>query len=170
MDHARASHSQRATRRLHPISCINCRSRKVKCDKIQPCTPCRRIEAECLFRAKKSRPRKAHSTLKARTTEIASRLDRLDALVARLGGAGADSEGPDGGERRVRQHPDAIPGDPSPPHLSGSSDLELGLQVVGRKTEKGPTVGSDFWLNLETEVRRALLRWKGSWGHSVVID
>ena len=41
-----------------PLSCTNCRERKVKCDRASPCVPCRKNGLECVFPARRVRARK----------------------------------------------------------------------------------------------------------------
>jgi hypothetical protein len=36
-------------RLLHPYSCLICRKKKKKCDRIHPCLNCHRVGAECVF-------------------------------------------------------------------------------------------------------------------------
>lgn len=46
---------------LRPYSCILCKTRKVKCDRVNPCSNCRRAGVDCIFRAPAPPRRKKRS-------------------------------------------------------------------------------------------------------------
>ena len=71
-------------------SCINCRRRKVRCDRRHPCAPCSRNKTECVFPVSGRIPRRSRdlSHFKKSTqkqTELLGRLRRLEAMVGDLG-------------------------------------------------------------------------------------
>lgn len=71
-------------------SCINCRRRKVRCDRRHPCAPCSRNKTECVFPVSGRIPRRSRDSnyLKKSTqkqTELLGRLRRLEAMVGDLG-------------------------------------------------------------------------------------
>ncbi|CAK7266670.1 hypothetical protein SEPCBS57363_002207 [Sporothrix epigloea] len=93
---------------LNPRSCVTCRYRKVRCDKLMPCTNCRRAMVPCTFPAPERAPRrprrKDSATLKPhqpskREMELLKRLHKLEGIVEELSGlemeAGASGKGPD---------------------------------------------------------------------------
>ena len=80
-------------RALNPRSCVTCRKRKVKCDKIHPCTNCNRARIECIYPAPGRAPRKVRKIGDGRDKELLERLRRLEGVVKNLG-----VEVPDGDE------------------------------------------------------------------------
>lgn len=70
---------------LISISCISCRQRKVKCNKVQPCSACQRSAIDCIFPQHVRRPRGRQGGSKSRSDELAHRLNRLEGLVERFG-------------------------------------------------------------------------------------
>lgn len=73
----------RWSRNPHKRSCMICRQRKVRCDKVQPCAECKRRGHECIFpmppkaTGKKIRP--------STDPEILRRLNRLESIVKDIG-------------------------------------------------------------------------------------
>lgn len=72
-------------RALNPRSCVTCRKRKVRCDKIHPCTNCSRAHIECVFPAPGRAPRKARKMVDGRDKELLERLRRLEGVVKGMG-------------------------------------------------------------------------------------
>jgi hypothetical protein len=72
-------------RALNPRSCVTCRKRKVKCDKIHPCTNCSRARIECIYPAPGRAPRKVRKIGDGRDKELLERLRRLEGVVKNLG-------------------------------------------------------------------------------------
>ena len=68
------------------LSCISCRQRKIKCDKTQPCSGCRRSNIDCVFPPNLRLPRGRQGGSRARNAELTDRINRLEGLVKRLGG------------------------------------------------------------------------------------
>ena len=71
-------------------SCINCRRRKVRCDRRHPCSPCSRNKTECVFPVSGRIPRRSRNanspSLPAqKRIELLGRLRRLEAMVGDLG-------------------------------------------------------------------------------------
>ncbi|KAI1848271.1 hypothetical protein JX265_004219 [Neoarthrinium moseri] len=64
----------------YKLSCTVCRSRKIKCDRVHPCSPCSRSGAECVFpeRKRMQRPRKT------RNSELLNRISRLESIVGNV--------------------------------------------------------------------------------------
>jgi len=84
---------QRDPQKKPPLSCTSCRTRKLKCDKQDPCHNCLRTGSECVFPARKriQRPRKT------KNTELLRRLNRLESIVGKVGLADLDeADAPDG--------------------------------------------------------------------------
>ncbi|KAI0126938.1 fungal-specific transcription factor domain-containing protein [Xylariales sp. AK1849] len=78
-----SSASPRATgsRPNYKLSCTLCRSRKVKCDRLHPCSHCVRSGVDCVFPARKrmQRPRKT------KNSELLNRISRLESIVGKVG-------------------------------------------------------------------------------------
>ncbi|GAB7350167.1 hypothetical protein MBLNU459_g0832t1 [Dothideomycetes sp. NU459] len=70
---------------LNPRSCVTCRKRKVKCDKLHPCSNCARAHIECVFPTPGRAPRKARKVSDTRDAELLARLRRLEGVVKGLG-------------------------------------------------------------------------------------
>lgn len=72
-------------------SCINCRRRKVRCDRRHPCAPCTRNKTECTFPLSGRLPRRtrdakyANPPAQKKQAELLGRLRRLEAMVGDLG-------------------------------------------------------------------------------------
>ncbi|OTA68758.1 hypothetical protein K449DRAFT_412491 [Hypoxylon sp. EC38] len=71
-----------------PLSCTNCRTRKLKCSRQQPCSHCVRSGAECVFPTRK-RIRKPR---KNKNSELLQRLSRLESIVSNVGLAALTSD------------------------------------------------------------------------------
>ncbi|QSZ37669.1 hypothetical protein DSL72_008768 [Monilinia vaccinii-corymbosi] len=74
---------------LNARSCIECRRRKVKCDKRVPCSNCTKAQAQCVFPAPgraPRRPRTGGKPVSDRETELLKRLRRLEGVVEELSG------------------------------------------------------------------------------------
>jgi hypothetical protein len=70
-------------------SCINCRRRKIRCDRRHPCAPCTRNKTGCVFPVSGRMPRRGreanYSTPPAqKQAELLGRLRRLEAMVGDL--------------------------------------------------------------------------------------
>jgi hypothetical protein len=79
-------------RLLNPRSCVTCRKRKVKCDKLHPCSNCSRACIECVFPTPGRAPRKPRKPSDSRDVELLARLRRLEGVVK---GLGVDISNPD---------------------------------------------------------------------------
>lgn len=56
---------------LNPRSCVTCRQRKVRCDKLMPCTNCRRAQSNCVYPAPGRAPRRPRASPRDSTTSSA---------------------------------------------------------------------------------------------------
>lgn len=72
-------------RTLNPRSCVTCRRRKVRCDKLHPCNNCNRAHIECIFPAPGRAPRKPRKVGEGRDKELLERLRRLEGVVKGMG-------------------------------------------------------------------------------------
>ena len=71
-------------------SCVNCRRRKVRCDRRHPCAPCARNKTECIFPVSGRIPRRGRDANfpnppAQKQAELLGRLRRLEAMVGDLG-------------------------------------------------------------------------------------
>ncbi|KAF4987964.1 hypothetical protein FDECE_15226 [Fusarium decemcellulare] len=85
---------------LNPRSCVTCRRRRVRCDKMMPCSNCRRAQSDCMYPApgrapRQARPRDANAPLlpppqrpapTERETDLMNRLRKLEGLVQEMSG------------------------------------------------------------------------------------
>lgn len=136
---------------LKPLSCTNCRQRKIKCDKSNPCTACRRSGIDCVFpkRTRVPRERQGSRNYKSRDDELLRRIGKLEVLVEKMGG---DIHNP------------LISAEPSGRHITSSSEVSastLGYKgssiIQALPMEKMMLVekkyiSGDFWANLGGEV------------------
>ena len=70
-------------------SCVNCRRRKVRCDRRHPCAPCTRNKTECVFPISGRIPRRSRDANypkppAQKQAELLGRLRRLEAMVGDL--------------------------------------------------------------------------------------
>ena len=70
----------------HPLSCTNCRQRKVKCDKVHPCQHCQRSNLTCVFPERAKHPRKKRNGSKSSNDELLHRLRRMEELIVKIEG------------------------------------------------------------------------------------
>lgn len=76
--------SRSAAAKQHPLSCIHCRQRKIKCDKVHPCSPCSRSGFTCAFPERVRHPKRKTSNSKAANDELLQRLARMEELIAKM--------------------------------------------------------------------------------------
>jgi hypothetical protein len=161
--------------RLQPLSCSNCRKRKVKCPRLWPCEPCTRQGIVCEFPARR-RPRQQRQP---RNNELIGRLARLEEILGKVDpaalSAAKDAREEDGeaksstvetgtkAQRPLRLEPDPAvgilheanvtrtpPSPPPPPASSQASPPQPGHE--GSAGATGRYLSSEFWSNLCAEV------------------
>ncbi|KAI0188416.1 fungal-specific transcription factor domain-containing protein [Astrocystis sublimbata] len=160
---------QKASRQNKPpLSCVSCRSRKLKCDRQDPCRNCVRSHSECVFPERKriQRPRKN------KNTELLQRLSRLESIVSSVGVTNVDSleaSGQAGGETNAATAAEAnarrtaageLPGLPSSIEASSKTQDDvadpLGLKDSKQKPPLDSTasqyLSGQFWSSLCDEV------------------
>ena len=74
----------------HALSCTHCRQRKIKCDKVHPCSPCSRSNLECVFPERVRHPKKRKNGSKSGNSELLERLGRMEELIERMKVEGKD--------------------------------------------------------------------------------
>lgn len=98
---------------LNPRSCVTCRKRKVKCDKLHPCSNCARAHIECVFPTPGRAPRKPRKVSDSRDAELLARLRRLEGVVK---GLGVDVSNPEATALPpTDSQPDLVPPEPTDP-------------------------------------------------------
>lgn len=61
------------------VSCVTCRRRKVKCDKLSPCSHCLKSQIHCEYTPRKRAPKRPRKGIdSAREAELLSRLHKLE--------------------------------------------------------------------------------------------
>lgn len=71
------------------LSCANCRQRKIKCSKANPCDGCLELGLECVFPNRRPRAsRSQRDALKTRDEELLSRIRHLESILANKANAG----------------------------------------------------------------------------------
>lgn len=140
------------------LSCEMCRQRKVKCDKLSPCTNCQRLGAVCIpverarlprgrFRKAKAADRTAESDAADATDELKGRMERLEGLICTLmqdNGVAASTVVPAIANAGIL---------PSPCDTEFRSDLPSpvgnGVRGGGVVVQKGSAyLGNSFWEGL----------------------
>lgn len=71
------------------LSCELCRERKVKCDKLSPCTNCSKAGVACIPVRRKRFPRGRHVHNPYFGNDLRDRIGRLEALISNLDSTGA---------------------------------------------------------------------------------
>ncbi|KAJ3570519.1 hypothetical protein NPX13_g5702 [Xylaria arbuscula] len=66
------------------LSCVTCRSRKLKCDKVKPaCTRCTKVNGECVYPESRRKPASKRKNVK----ELEERLAQVEGLLQQVGGS-----------------------------------------------------------------------------------
>lgn len=145
----------------HPRSCITCRRRKVRCNKIHPCSNCNKANIECVFPGPGRAPRKPKNRP---DSELLARLRRLEGVVKSLGAEVNDDNQLDfepnlssqGGETKdLKRSSHQVDTDllkhPDPRNLAQREvEQEFGRLVIG--DGKSRYVSNRFWARLGDEV------------------
>jgi len=140
---------------LNPRSCVTCRRRKVRCNKLYPCSNCQKAHIDCIFPAPGRAPRRPR---KPPDGELLARLRRLEGVVHSLGVQVDDEEGePSGNDKegsssgaQVKHEPGTdteVIGDVNTSSLSES----FGRLVIDEKG-RSRYVNNRFWAALSNEV------------------
>lgn len=142
----------------HLRSCITCRRRKIRCNKLHPCSNCVKAKVECVFPEPGRAPRRSK---KATESELLARLKSLEAVVKKFGVVGKSSP--------VQSPVETMKEDvikngwditmfkdlSSKDSELGSMDEELGRLVVS--DDKSRYVSHRFWTRFGDEVIRVSL-------------
>ena len=144
---------------LNQRSCVTCRRRKVRCDKIHPsCTNCNKAGIECIFPGPGRAKRK---TRKPQDAELLARLKKLEGVIQNLGAQVEDDKGilrgpgvmPSiQGELDAHREESSRQNGELGPKKSDSSviDKQLGRLVVNEGRSR--YVSNAFWASMGDEV------------------
>ncbi|OTB02994.1 hypothetical protein M426DRAFT_322224 [Hypoxylon sp. CI-4A] len=149
------SQHQQQQQQAKPLSCTNCRARKLKCSREYPCPHCVRSGAECIFPTRK-RIRKPRRN---KNSELLQRLSRLETIVGNVGLSGLIGED----DSSSALGPSTAPGAPGPvihPALDGAlkqapapggerQDVPGGALPESKASRY---LGGEFWTSLSVEV------------------
>ena len=115
-------------------SCELCQRRKVRCDKGNPCSTCRRAGVKCEVSTRQRLPRGRNGGRRKGDTDLKARIAKLENLVSNLSGDTAhNSNSPSSGlDHKCDEKPQREPSDGMSRYLGGS-----------------------FWSNLTNEVCRS---------------
>lgn len=166
-EHHASPSTSRAAAKLR--SCVVCRSRKVRCDKLSPCTNCRRANVACVVPSHDRPPRWARrleriandaagaptqdQQQQQRDAEpgvglVMERLRSLEGLVRELSGqlAAGSSTGSSPREREGGRVEQAATG-------TGSTDMQKHFgRLVVQDADRSRYVSSGFWSRVSDEV------------------
>ncbi|KAI3338969.1 hypothetical protein F4824DRAFT_66357 [Ustulina deusta] len=72
------------------LSCVTCRSRKLRCDKVKPvCTRCTKVNGDCIYPESRRKPAFRRKNVK----ELEERLAQVEGLLRQAGGTGLTAPG-----------------------------------------------------------------------------
>ena len=126
-----------------PLSCHQCRQRKVACDKIFPCKPCQYSGLTCSF------PSGRKESTKTANSELLRRIARLEQLILRSGDGG---QGPTTLDLPASQSPSVSINDPSQQSEETTKQDVTSNDSPNKKSETPERfVGHSFLRSLATE-------------------
>ncbi|KAK8030150.1 transcriptional regulator family: Fungal Specific TF [Apiospora rasikravindrae] len=163
-----------------PRSCVVCRSRKVRCDKLSPCTNCRRANIPCVLPSADRPPRWARrldrSNLAAASSGahqpsandsnsgaavlVVERLQKLESLVkdlssqleqAQAAASATNSGSPANSTGSSTRREAENRGDSPSAHLGRSTTRQSGKLVI-QDADRSRYVSSDFWSKINDEL------------------
>ncbi|UKZ74868.1 hypothetical protein TrVFT333_002538 [Trichoderma virens FT-333] len=141
---------------LNPYSCLSCRKKKKKCDRVYPCVNCRKAGADCLFV-----PRRP-STRPKTTQGMLERLQHLEGVIGHLRdsyGQGTTQKSTKTAEVRANASIEGCETTPrsdstdsrrTQPNAVAELGTELGRLAVGDGRSR--YISSSFWASLDEEV------------------
>lgn len=144
---------------LNPRSCVTCRRRKVRCNKLYPCSNCQKAHIDCIFPAPGRAPRRPR---KPPDGELLARLRRLEGVVHSLGVQVDDEDGePSGNDKAASNSSAQVKHEPGvDTEVIGDVNTNSLNESFGRLVidERGRSryVNNRFWAALSNEVRPSL--------------
>lgn len=149
-------------------SCVMCRTRKVRCDKLSPCTNCRKGGIECVLPSLNRPPRWARrleqnaatgaAAPDANANQVMGRLKSLEALVKDLNGklekanaaVAAATAGSSAGSFKQSPSSSNDKDEPSPGSTVSDVQNQMGRLVMGNGESR--YISGDFWARINDEV------------------
>lgn len=121
----------------HPWNCLNCKRRKVRCDRQFPCTNCVKGERDCVFPTsgrvfRRPEPRISTSGPRAKQIELMSRIRRLENVVDGLNTELESRPAPSGGST-----PGSLPSHDVTCDVSSSDGVAASLSYPDTAVQKG---------------------------------
>ncbi|KAK8122477.1 hypothetical protein PG984_011147 [Apiospora sp. TS-2023a] len=146
-----------ATRPSFKLSCTACRSKKIKCNRVHPCSHCTKSGIDCVFPARKrmERPRKT------RNQELLNRISRLESIVGKVDVQSLKDLDIDISDMNISNTPEAstsAAGASPSVTRPGHSTQTAGAHQTSNQPHQNEShtarryVGGDFWMNLSHEV------------------
>jgi hypothetical protein len=133
---AGASHRSSAPRVR--LTCEACRQRKVKCDKLSPCTSCQRLGVVCVpverARLPRGRTRKPTERIVGSDKELAERVAKLEKLLKKVAS-----------ERGTEEQRTPTPAPPPAPARPSASTESLSTQTKQDLATETSKVDADDW-------------------------
>lgn len=135
------------TQSLPTLSCEFCRHRKIKCDKLDPCTACQKAGVKCESIRRKRLPRGRHITKsESRSNARDSLKEKIDRLEALVNVALSESDGKgDGSGASVRRE--------SPTTMEKGASSSNSLQWSNGSKPAHVPMNSRFWASVINEIR-----------------
>ena len=140
---------------LSQRSCVTCRRRKVRCDKIHPsCTNCSKAGIECIFPGPGRAKRK---TRKPQEAELLARLKKLEGVIQSLGAQVEEDKGIRGPsvmpsiQGEAEAHQDDQGGGTDAKRNSVVIDQQVGRLVINEGRSR--YVSNTFWASMGDEVQ-----------------
>ena len=134
---------------VHLLSCTNCRKRKVKCSKTNPCSACDRSSLTCVFPNRARLPRGRTGGSKTTNVELLRRVNKLEELLDKASGeTSIDSAQPLVPLSREAPADSSHNFDPKPSRTS--EDLTIRHRIQDKALDR--YMGSNFWKSLTYEV------------------
>ncbi|MCJ1371050.1 hypothetical protein MMC20_002265 [Loxospora ochrophaea] len=83
-ENSQGSQGSQTAQDPRPLSCVSCRQRKIKCNKVYPCSPCQKAGRKCVSTNRRVRaPQRTQRALESRDAELLRRIRRLESLVCK---------------------------------------------------------------------------------------
>ncbi|KAF4990233.1 hypothetical protein FGRMN_8593 [Fusarium graminum] len=151
-------------------SCVVCRKRKVRCDKLSPCTNCRRADIPCVVPSNDRPPRWARRLERIANDgqggtgegvdnpgneQVMDRLRTLETLVKELSGQleVANAAASRGGSTEAISPPEDARDAASPSSTSTASDVQKHFgRMVLKDKNRGRYIASGFWSRISDEL------------------
>lgn len=147
--------SQNQNQNRNPNSCVACARRKVKCDRLTPCSNCSRAKAACVYRApvpsQRHRKRLTHGDLLSKIQELEALLHSHSIPFDPLSNSWINSPWED----KLAGNPQAQPGSGSAAETAIAAGPHPATQDPDGPGEQSGA--AQLWSELPEDVRSSLL-------------